>query len=62
MGHDVPKLSPLPRFICIPRLRDMGVVSPEVTDEREDPYAICDHGEGVPLGHALLAVQEVVIL
>ena len=28
-------------------------------DEREYPYAIYDRGQGVPLGHALLAIQEV---
>ena len=58
VGYDVLKLSPRPRVIPIPRLCDAGVGYPEVTDEREDPYAICDHGKGVPLCHALLAVLE----
>ena len=59
MGHDVPEFTTRPRVVYIPWLCDAWVVSPEVPDEWEDPYAICDHGKGVPLGHALLAVQEV---
>ena len=43
----------------IPRLRDLGMVSPEDPYEGEDPDVIINNGEGVPLGHALLAVQEV---
>ena len=31
----------------------------EISDEREEPYAICDHGQGDPLGHSFLAMQEV---
>ena len=50
---------PRPRVISIPWLRDVGVSSPEIPDEGEDPYPICDHSKGVPLGHALLVVQEV---
>ena len=50
---------PRPRVIRIPRLVDLGMVRPEDPYEGEDPDAISDHGKGVPLGHALLAVQEV---
>ena len=28
-------------------------------DEGKEPFAICNHGEGFPLSHSLLAVQEV---
>ena len=48
-----------PRVISIPWMSDAGVSSTEILDEGEEPYAICDHGKGVPLRHALLAVQEV---
>ena len=57
MFKDVAELPACPRVIRIPRLRYAGVGSPKLPDEGEDPYAICDHGEGVPLGHALLAMQ-----
>ena len=30
----------------------------ELTDGQEDPYAIGNHGKGIPLGHALFSVQE----
>ena len=59
MRKDVFELPPYLRVIRIPRLYDAGVGSPKLPDEGDDPDSICDHGEGVPLGHALLAVQEV---
>ena len=31
----------------------------EVPDKGEDPQAIFDHGQGIPLGRPLLAVKEV---
>ena len=37
----------------------MGVYSADLTEEREDPYAIGKHGKGTPLVRSLLAVQEV---
>ena len=46
-------------IVRIPRLRDLGMRGTELTDEREDPYAVCDHVKGTPLGHALLGVKEV---
>ena len=36
-----------------------GVCPPKFPYERDYPYVIGDHGKGVPMGHALLAVQEV---
>ena len=42
-----------------PGLVYSGVIPLQDPYEGEDPDAICNHGEGVPLGHALLAVQEV---
>ena len=59
VGHHRPKFRPRRCIVCIPRLGDLGMVCPEDPYEGEDPDAICDHGKGVPLGHALLAVQEV---
>ena len=50
---------PRPRVIRIPRLCNPGVCLPELSYEGEDPYATCDHDKGVPLGHTLLAMQEV---
>ena len=47
-----------PRVISVPCLSDLGVVVPKFPDKGEDPYAICNRGKGVPLGHALLAMQE----
>ena len=57
MFHYGPRAPTHPPVIRIPRLHDVGVVSREVPYEGEDPYAISYHGEGVPLGHAFLAVQ-----
>ena len=37
----------------------MGVYSADLTEEREDPYAIGKHGKGNPLVRSLLAEQEV---
>ena len=59
VSHDITKLSPRPRIIRIPRLGDLGMVLTQDPYEGEDPDTIIDHGEGVPLGHALLALQEV---
>ena len=50
---------PRPCIVCILWLRDLGVVLSEDPYEGEDPDAIRNHGEGFPLGHTLLAVQEV---
>ena len=48
-----------PCVIRVTQLCDAGVVPPKLPYEGEDPYAIGYHDEGVPLRHALLAVQEV---
>ena len=61
VSHDIAKCPPRPRVIRIPWLVDLGMVHPQDPYEGEDPDAISDHGEGVPLGHALLAVQEVAL-
>ena len=45
------------RVILIPWLRDMGVSSADLTDEQEYPYAVVDHGKGIPLGNALISMQ-----
>ena len=42
------------------RLSDLGMRGAELTYEREDPYAIGTYVKGILLGHALLAVQEMV--
>ena len=52
-------LSTRSRVIRVQRLCDARVVSSKIPIEGEYPYAICYHGEGVPLGHTLFAVQEV---
>ena len=46
-----------PRIISVPWLSDPGVDVPKFPDKGEEPYAIRNHGEGVPLGHSLLAMQ-----
>ena len=46
-------------IIRVPRLCDAGVEPLNLPNEGEEPDAIGNNGEGVPLGHALLAVQEV---
>ena len=38
---------------------DLGVHAANLTDEQEDTYFVGDHGKGIPLGHALLVMQEV---
>ena len=48
-----------PRVIRVPRLSDTGVCLPELSYQGEDLYTICNHGKGVPLGHSLLAMQDV---
>ena len=48
-------------IICVPWLRDLGVRGAELTDEWEDIYAIGNHREGPPLGHALIAMQELAV-
>ena len=53
------QIHPRPHVIRVPWLSDVGVCVPELSDEREEPYAICDHGQGDPLGHSFLAMQEV---
>ena len=53
------KFPPRPRIIYVPRLCYPVVCSPKISYEGEDPYAIGDHGKEVPLGHTLIAVQEV---
>ena len=37
----------------------MGVSSAELTGQQEYPYAVVDHGKGIPLGNALISMQEV---
>ena len=52
----------LPRFtrvISVPWMSDPGVGAPNLPDEGEEPDAICNHGKGVPLSHAPIAIQEV---
>ena len=48
-----------PRVIIVPWLSNLGVGAPKLPDEGEDPDVMCNHGEGVPLVHVLLAMQEV---
>ena len=48
-----------PCVISVPWLSDPGVDAPKLPDEGEDPYVICNHGKGFPLGHAILAMHEV---
>ena len=48
-----------PRIISVTWLSDPGVGVLKFPDKGEDPYAICNHGMGVPLGHALISMQEV---
>ena len=46
--------------VFIPRLREIGMRGAEIINEREDPNTIRGHVQGIPLGHAFLAVKEVV--
>ena len=39
-------------------LRDSGVGRSYILDKGEDTHAICDHGQGISLGHPLLAMEE----
>ena len=57
--QDVPKSPPRTHNIRVPWLDDAGVCVPEISHEMEDPYSICDNVKGFPLGHSLLAMQEV---
>ena len=57
-ASNVHEPSSSPRIIRVTRLCYAGVCSPKLPYEGEDPYVIGYHGEGVPLGHALLAVRE----
>ena len=59
MGQYVRKLTSCPRIIRVTQLCYSGMCPPKLPYEGQDPDVIGDHGEGVPLGHALLAVQEV---
>ena len=50
-----------PSWYCIvhiPRLRDVGMRGVELTNEREDPNDIHNHGQGIPRGQNFLSVQE----
>ena len=58
MRQDVRELSSRPRIICVPQLCYAGGCTLKLPYEGGDPYAIGYHGEGVPLGHSLLALQE----
>ena len=49
-----------PRVIILPWLSDPGVGALKFPDNGEDLYDIYNYGKGVPLGHTLLAIQEVV--
>ena len=53
------ELSSRPRVIIVQWLSDPGVVALKLPDNREDLYAIYNYDEGFPLGHTLLAMQEV---
>ena len=46
------------RVIGIPGFGDLGVCAAELTEDQEDPYTICDHGSGLPMGHSLLDIQS----
>ena len=59
MIKDEAKLPACPYVIRIPWLCDVGVGSSKLPDEGEDPDNIVNHGEGVHLGHTLLAMQKV---
>ena len=59
MLEDVAKLPACPLVIHVPLLYNAGVGAPKLPVDGEDPDAICKHGEGVPLGHSLLAMKEV---
>ena len=51
-----------PQCACvnrIPWLRDTVVHGADLTVEWEDPYVLGNHGKWIPLGCALLYVQEV---
>ena len=48
-----------PHIISVPWLSELGVGVLKLPDKGEDNYTIRNHGKGVPLGHALLAMQEV---
>ena len=48
-----------PCVVRIPGLVDFWVVYLQAPDQGEDTDAISYHGQRVPLGHALLAIQEV---
>ena len=50
---------PRPHVIRVSCLGDAGVCVPELFDKKEDTYAVYHYGSGVPMGHALLAMQEV---
>ena len=57
------KSSNSPSCACvvrIPRLYDVGMLSADIMNDREDNYAIRDHGQAVRQGHVFPAVQEVV--
>ena len=43
----------------IPQFHYMGVRDAELTDKREDLYDVGNHSNGILMGHALLALQEV---
>ena len=55
----VPKNTTRPCVIGIPRLGYARVCILGILDEREDTYDILNHIQGVPLGHNLLAMNEV---
>ena len=41
--HDVPGYHLLPHFICLQWFGNAVVYIPEISDEREEPYAVCDN-------------------
>ena len=59
MPADTSKSSACPCVISIPWLSNAGLGRLEVPDKGEDPQAIGDHDQEVPLCHPLLSVKEV---
>ena len=59
VGQYVAKTSPHPCVISIPWMCDARVCILEISDDREYPYVICDHGQRVPMGHTLVAMKDV---
>ena len=61
MSLDACKSAARTSVISISWMSNAGVGRPEVPDKGEDPKAICNHGQGIPLGHFLLAMKEMTV-